>query len=77
MSFRLRSEHRVDIITSENDVLFFNKEDFLVPHLRLLHRYPELLPRMQIDKGGLKHIFDGSNVMCPGLTSPGGILAEV
>lgn len=26
---------------------------------------------MQIDKGGLKYVFGGANVMAPGLTSPG------
>ena len=26
---------------------------------------------MQIDKGGLKFVFGGANVMAPGLTSPG------
>jgi PUA domain protein len=77
VSYRLRSEHKTDIVTLDNDVLFFNKEQLIVPHLRLVHQYPDLLPRMQIDKGGLKHIYDGSNVMCPGLTSPGGILADV
>ena len=27
---------------------------------------------MQCDKGAIKHIFSGSNVMAPGLTSEGG-----
>jgi len=29
---------------------------------------------MQCDKGAIKHIFSGSHIMAPGLTSPGGHL---
>ena len=32
---------------------------------------------MQIDKGGIKFIINGANVMCPGLTSAGGKMDEV
>ena len=31
---------------------------------------------MQCDKGGIKHILGGANVMAPGLTSEGGIIDE-
>ena len=40
--------------------------------LRLLHKYPIMMDKMQCDKGAIKHIFSGSNVMAPGLTSEGG-----
>jgi len=29
---------------------------------------------MQCDKGAIKHIFSGSHIMAPGLTSAGGVL---
>ena len=32
---------------------------------------------MQIDKGGIKFIINGANVMAPGLTSPGGKMEDV
>ena len=35
------------------------------------------MPHMQCDKGAIKHIFSGSNVMAPGLTSPGGRMDDV
>ncbi|KAK1443615.1 MCT-1/Tma20 like protein [Babesia gibsoni] len=38
---------------------------------------PNMLPTMQVDKGALKFILRGSNVMCPGLTSEGGAMDEV
>ena len=40
--------------------------------LRVLHEYPFMMKKMQCDKGAIKHIFSGSNVMAPGLTSEGG-----
>ena len=32
---------------------------------------PTILPRVQVDKGAIKFILSGANIMCPGLTSPG------
>lgn len=32
---------------------------------------PELLAKVQVDKGAIRFILSGANVMCPGLTSPG------
>ena len=42
------------------------------PVLRLLHKYPYMMPQIQCDKGAIKHMLSGSDVMCQGLTSPGG-----
>ena len=30
-----------------------------------------MLPKMQVDKGAIRFILSGANIMCPGLTSPG------
>ena len=35
---------------------------------------PMLLPWVQVDKGAIKFILSGANIMCPGLTSPGASL---
>ena len=32
---------------------------------------------MQIDKGGIKFVFGGAHVMCPGLTSQGAKMEDV
>ena len=32
---------------------------------------PDFLPKVQVDKGAIRFILSGANVMCPGLTSPG------
>ena len=32
---------------------------------------------MQVDKGAIKFLLSGANVMCPGLTSPGARMTDV
>ncbi len=38
---------------------------------------PFMLPRMQVDKGAIKFVLSGANIMCPGLTSPGAKMTRV
>ena len=55
--------------------LFFQHFDSLYfPTLKLLHKYPEMLPRVQVDRGAIKFVLKGAEIMCPGLTSKGGHL---
>jgi PUA domain protein len=35
-----------------------------------------MLPQVQVDRGAIKFVMSGANIMCPGLTSPGGKLPE-
>ncbi|KAK4537520.1 hypothetical protein CDCA_CDCA12G3545 [Cyanidium caldarium] len=57
--------------------LFYQDRDGAVyPSLRLLHRYPFLLPQVQVDRGAIRHVLRGADVMSPGLTSAGGRLPE-
>lgn len=37
----------------------------------LLFSDPFFLPWEQVDKGAIKFVLSGANIMCPGLTSPG------
>ncbi|KRX21585.1 Zinc finger protein, partial [Trichinella nelsoni] len=72
--FRLLKCHdRVEILIGPNgDLLFFKSRDgSFIPTLRLLHQYPFLLPWQQVDKGAIRFVLSGANVMCPGLTSRG------
>ena len=50
----------------------------ILPMLRVLHRYPTFMGKelMQVDAGAIKHVFSGSHIMAPGLTSPGGHLVK-
>ena len=53
-----------------------NRDKIVIPTMRILHKYPFMMKHMQCDKGAIKHILSGSDVMCPGLTSPGAKMDE-
>lgn len=38
---------------------------------------PFFLPMQQVDKGAIRFVLSGANIMCPGLTSPGARMTEV
>ena len=46
----------------------------IMPMMRTLHQFPDMMKTMGADKGAIRHIFSGSNVMAPGLTSEGGTI---
>lgn len=31
-----------------------------------------MMPKVRVDKGAIKFVFKGADIMCPGLTSAGG-----
>ncbi|KAI9230772.1 MAG: PUA-like domain-containing protein [Piptocephalis tieghemiana] len=62
----------VNLITVQGKILFYNTRDEpYFPTLRLLHQYPNCLPHVQVDRGAIKFVMGGANIMCPGLTSKG------
>ncbi|ORM40518.1 Malignant T-cell-amplified sequence 1 -like protein [Babesia sp. Xinjiang] len=73
-----KCQDHLTLLLVGGEIAFFQKRDGpWVPSLRLVHKYPHMMPKMQIDKGALKFILRGSNVMCPGLTSEGGYMDDV
>uniref|UniRef100_A0A7S3CKV9 PUA domain-containing protein n=1 Tax=Strombidium rassoulzadegani TaxID=1082188 RepID=A0A7S3CKV9_9SPIT len=73
---KLKGESHIHFVKIDDTIKFIELRDKpILPMLRLLHQYPMFLPHMTCDKGAIKHIFSGSNVMAPGLTSEGGNLA--
>ncbi|ORX84777.1 hypothetical protein K493DRAFT_291721 [Basidiobolus meristosporus CBS 931.73] len=68
----VKCHEHVNLVTMNNEVLFFNHYDGpYYPTLKLVHRFPDMLPRLQVDRGAIKFVLSGANIMCPGLTSPG------
>jgi PUA domain protein len=68
----IKCHDHIELLTCQGELLFFRYRDGpYIPTLRLLHQYPTLLPWVQVDKGAIKFILSGANIMCPGLTSPG------
>lgn len=59
----------------EGEIRVMEIRDYpMFPTLRILHKYPYMMEKMGCDKGAIRHIFSGSHVMAPGLTSEGGIV---
>jgi len=48
--------------------------DAILPHLRLVHRFPSAFPSIRIDRGAIRFVLSGATLMAPGLTSTGGRL---
>lgn len=71
-----RAEH-VQIVVLNNTPLFFAQRDGpWFPTLRLLHQYPDIMSKLRVDKGAIKFVLSGANIMCPGLTSAGATIHD-
>ncbi|XP_039266155.1 malignant T-cell-amplified sequence 1-like [Styela clava] len=72
----MKCHEHIEILTVQDKCLFFKQRDGpWFPVLRLLHKYPFILPHQQVDRGAIKFVLSGANIMCPGLTSPGAKLS--
>ncbi|PHH65036.1 hypothetical protein CDD81_3434 [Ophiocordyceps australis] len=60
----------------DTEPLFYQSDQSsaLVPHLRLVHRFPHAFPSVRIDGGAVRFVLSGATLMAPGLTSRGGRL---
>ncbi|KAJ1344541.1 hypothetical protein BSLG_000065 [Batrachochytrium salamandrivorans] len=73
--FLVKCLDRVNIISVNDKFLFFNSFDGpFFPSLYILHKYPDILPKIQVDRGAIKFVLKAADIMCPGVTSPGGQL---
>ncbi|XP_034707149.1 uncharacterized protein LOC117930626 [Vitis riparia] len=72
-----KCQNHLNLVLVNNVPLFFNVRDGpYMPTLRLLHQYPNIMKKLQVDRGAIKFVLAGANIMCPGLTSPGGVLDD-
>eukprot|EP01102_Stenamoeba_stenopodia_P003409 TRINITY_DN13398_c0_g1_i1.p1 TRINITY_DN13398_c0_g1~~TRINITY_DN13398_c0_g1_i1.p1 ORF type:complete len:182 (+),score=37.18 TRINITY_DN13398_c0_g1_i1:172-717(+) len=73
-----KCQNYITMVTINNEPLFFRvREGPYYPTLRVLQKYPFILPHMQVDKGAIKFVLSGANIMSPGLTSAGGKMVDV
>jgi PUA domain protein len=54
--------------------LFYETKDDLIPHLKLVHKFPGAFHRVRIDRGAIRFVLSGAKLAAPGLTSTGGRL---
>ncbi|GAQ85203.1 pseudouridine synthase and archaeosine transglycosylase (PUA) domain-containing protein [Klebsormidium nitens] len=72
-----KCQNHLNLVVINNVPLFFNIRDGpYMPTLRLLHQYPTVMKRVRVDRGAIKFVLSGANIMCPGLTSKGGALED-
>ncbi|KAI0597790.1 hypothetical protein F4775DRAFT_558594 [Biscogniauxia sp. FL1348] len=69
---------RCTLYVLDSQPLFFQNDagpsNTLLPHLKLVHRFPDAFPSIRIDRGAIRFVLSGATLMAPGLTSPGGRL---
>jgi len=51
-------------------------DDPIIPHLKVVHQFPEAFSRIGIDRGAIRFVLSGASLMTPGLTSAGGSLPD-
>ncbi|GAB5030540.1 pseudouridine synthase and archaeosine transglycosylase domain-containing protein [Nannochloropsis oceanica] len=67
----------VQVVVLEGEPIFFSLRDGqYFPTLRVLHQYPGFMSEVQVDKGAIRFVLGGANIMCPGLTSKGGKMED-
>jgi len=68
----VKCKEHIELLAVKGELVFFrHRDDPWMPTLRLLHKYPDMLTIEQVDKGAIRFVLSGANIMCPGLTSPG------
>ncbi len=67
---------RASLYVIDRQPVFFQTDNgaVLIPHLKLVHRFPEAFPTVRIDRGAIRFVLSGATLMAPGLTSQGGRL---
>jgi PUA domain protein len=66
---------RVSLYCLGSTPLFWqHMDDPIIPHLTVVHKYPQCFNRIRIDRGAIRFVLSGAALMVPGLTSPGGRL---
>ena len=69
--------NRCSLYSLGSKPLFYqHMDDALIPHLRLVHQYPDFFPRIRVDRGAIRFVMGGAALMTPGMTSPGGRLPQ-
>ncbi|OLL25881.1 Translation machinery-associated protein 20 [Neolecta irregularis DAH-3] len=73
----IKCQDHISIYTLNDEVMFFQSfDDALFPSIKLAHKFPDVFPKVQVDRGAIKFVLSGANIMCPGLTSKGAQLNE-
>ncbi|KAK5194554.1 translation machinery-associated protein 20 [Exophiala xenobiotica] len=68
---------RVSLYVLDDRALFYqHMDDPIIPHLKIVHQYPQAFKTIGIDRGAIRFVLSGATLMVPGLTSAGGRLPD-
>jgi len=57
----------------DEPVFFQHRDGPILPTLKFVHRHPAVeFTKVRVDGGAIPYLLGGANIMCPGLTNPGG-----
>ncbi|XWW96086.1 hypothetical protein V2A60_004056 [Cordyceps javanica] len=73
-SIKLPDRNTLYVLDAATPVFYQQDSGDILPHLRLVHRFPRAFPSVRIDRGAIRFVLSGATLMAPGLTSPGGRL---
>ncbi|EEH21054.2 hypothetical protein PABG_03285 [Paracoccidioides brasiliensis Pb03] len=74
---KLHIPDRVTLYTLDSRPILFQSLDTPpIPHLRVLHAFPDAIPIVGIDRGAIRFVLSGAALMAPGLISAGGRLPD-
>ncbi|XP_039022442.1 uncharacterized protein LOC120154863 [Hibiscus syriacus] len=57
------------------DYMIVYSADWLLSTIKI--HDPNIMKKFQVDRGAIKFVLAGANIMCPGLASPGGDLDDI
>ncbi len=73
---RLKDNGKVDLFVVNKQIICYKYiKDYIFP-LRFLQAYPNGHKKVQVDKGAIKFVLNGADIMCQGLTSQGGFIQD-
>jgi PUA domain protein len=75
---QMKLPERANLYIADGQPVFYQQDAGapLLPHLKLVHRFPAAFPSIRIDRGAIRFVLGGATLMAPGLTSPGGRLPD-
>ncbi|ETN45323.1 uncharacterized protein HMPREF1541_09154 [Cyphellophora europaea CBS 101466] len=73
---KLPAERATLFCLDDTPLFFQHMDDAIMPHLKVVHQYPQCFKTVGIDRGAIRFVMSGATLMVPGLTSAGGRLPD-
>ena len=72
-----KTREHVSFLVVKDEIVFFSIRDGpYYPTLRLVQKYPEMIERLQVDRGAIPFVLKGAPIMAVGFTSKGGSIPK-